>query len=442
MTDLIYRSATELLHDLQARRISARELLDAVTARNEALHGRLNMVVATDLERARRDAAAIDDARAKGAPLGALAGLPMTVKDGFDVEGLPAVCGNPAYVGRAKSCADADLIARVRQAGALVWGKTNVPIHLGDWQSFNEVYGTTNNPYDVTRAPGGSSGGSAAALASGVTALEIGSDIGGSLRVPAHFCGVYALKTTWGQLPGRGHVPPPPGYDGPDVDLGVMGPMARTPADLRLLQGVLRSAPLRGPQSVKGRRVALWLDEPEFVAGAETRAAVARARDVLAQQGADVRPARPPLPIREMMDAYLAILMPIVSGQPFDTPQVRAAQAVRDGFKQQLAAFFAEGWDAILAPVTPTPAFPHDHSEPMGDRLLDIDGEKVSYLRGLEWIALATSLHPPALSAPAGRTASGLPVGVQVIGRWDEDEALLDYADALDEAFGFKPPAL
>lgn len=162
---------------------------------------------------------------------------------------------------------------------------------------------------------------------------------------------------------------------------------------------------------------------------------------MLVKQGADVRVARPSLPIRDMMNAYQGILMPLVMGMPINTPEFKAAQATRDGFKKQLAAFFDEGWDAILAPVTPTPAFPHDHSEPMAGRMLDVDGEKVSYLRGLEWIGLATSLHTPALSAPAGRTKSGLPIGVQVIGRWNEEAAVLDYADALDGAFGFKPPA-
>ncbi len=442
MTDLIYRSATELAGDLAAKRISARELLEAALARNEALHAKLNIVVAKDVERARRDAAAIDEARAKGDALGPLAGIPMTIKDGFDVEGLPATCGNPEWANRDKNCRDADLVANVRKAGAVVWGKTNVPIMLGDWQSYNAVYGTTNNPYDVTRTPGGSSGGSAAALATGITSLEIGSDIGGSLRVPAHFCGVYALKPTQAQLSGRGHVPPPPGMDASELDLGVMGPMARTPADLRLLYGVLRGAPARPARSVKGRRVALWLDEPEFVASAETRAAIERARDALVRQGVDVRVAKPSVPIREMMTAYLGILMPIVSGQPFNTPEVKAAQAIRDGFKKQLEAFYAEGWDAILAPVTPTPAFPHTQEGTMTDRVLDVDGKAEPYTRGLDWIGLATSLHAPAISAPAGRTKSGLPIGVQVIGRWNEEEDLLDYNEALDEAFGFKPPAV
>ncbi len=476
MTDLTYRSATELVGDLNAKRVSARELLDAALARNEALHGALNMVVAKDVARAQRDAAAIDEARAKGQTLGALAGLPMTVKDGFDVEGMPAVCGNPDYADRDKNCRDAEVVARARRAGAIPWGKTNVPIHLGDWQSYNSVYGATKNPYDVTRTPGGSSGGAAAALATGVTSIEIGSDIGGSLRIPANFCGIYALKPTWGQLPGRGHVPPPPGIEA-EGDLGVMGPMARTPADLRLLYGVLRDAPARAAQGIKGRRVALWLDEPEFQLSADSRAAVERAAEVLKQQGADVRAAKPPVPMGPMLDAYLGILMPIIgAGLPEEAAAVLDAQrasdlaavkagasryseersrlgtnarfrevlvsmGMRDAFKKMMAGFFAEGWDAVLAPISVTTAFPHDHSAFYG-RSLQIDNRTIPYAHMLDWIALATSLHMPALAAPAGRTSEGMPVGVQVIGRWNEEEAVLDYAEALDEAFGFKPPAL
>jgi amidase len=439
---MLYRSATAMLADLAAKRVSARELLDAHVARNDALHAKLNMVIARDIERARRDAAAIDEARAKGATLGALAGLPMTIKDGFDVEGMPAVCSNPDYVGRDKACADAALIARARKAGAAPWGKTNVPIHLGDWQSFNAVYGTTNNPYDVRRVPGGSSGGSAAALASGVTPLEIGSDIGGSLRVPAHFCGVFALKPTWNLLPLNGHVPPPPGTVMTNGDLGVGGPMARTAADLRLLFGVLNDKPARAPQSVKGRRVAFWLDEPAFVTGRDVRDGLERAAVALRDAGAVVTPARPPVDAHALMDAYLGILSPIVGFAPWDPAAIAAASAKRDQLKAQLKSFFEEGWDAILAPVTPTPAFPHNQQGTMAERSLDVDGELIGYGRGLEWIALATALHPPALSVPAGRNAHGLPVGVQIIGRWNAEDALLDYADALDAAFGFTPPKL
>src|SRR5690242_14090489 len=162
MTDT-YKTARAMLADLQGKKISARELLDAHLSRNDALHKKLNAVVATDIPRAMKSAAAIDDARAKGQDLGVLAGLPMTVKDGFDAEGLPATAGNPAFAKRPADCADAELVSRTRKAGAVIWGKTNVPFMLGDFQSYNEIYGTTNNPYDFSRVPGGSSGGAAAA---------------------------------------------------------------------------------------------------------------------------------------------------------------------------------------------------------------------------------------------------------------------------------------
>src|SRR5271165_2560603 len=210
VTSQIYKTARETIADLAARNISARELLAEHAARNAAFANRLNCVIATDLEHAHGRAQSIDDARARGDAVGVLAGLPMTVKDGFDVSGMPAVAGNPAFRDRARDCADAELVARVRREGAVVWGKTNVPLMLGDFQTYNAVYGTTNNPYDVSRTPGGSSGGAAAALASGITPLEIGSDIGGSLRHPANFCGVCSLKPTWGVLDLHGHIPPAP----------------------------------------------------------------------------------------------------------------------------------------------------------------------------------------------------------------------------------------
>jgi amidase len=258
-----YATAREMLDDLEKRRISARELLGLHVARSEKLAQALNSVVETDLSRAHADAAAIDEARAKGAPTGRLAGLPMTIKDGFDVENMPATSGNPAFVARPKHCADAAVVHAARRQGAIIWGKTNVPLMLGDFQSYNAIYGTTNNPYDVSRTPGGSSGGAAAALASGITPLEIGSDIGGSLRHPANFCGVCALKPTWGVLDLRGHVPPAPSAFF-ETDLGVVGPMARNSEDLKLLWSVLRGSRSPERKDIRGARVAIWDEEPGF----------------------------------------------------------------------------------------------------------------------------------------------------------------------------------
>lgn len=475
MTDLTFRPAIELLEDLRARRLSARELLEAHLDRHRQVHGEINAVVTTDLERAGADAVAIDDARARGEDLGPLAGLPITVKDGFDVEGMPAVSGVAALADRAKDCADADVVATVRRAGAVPWGKSNVPVMLGDWQSFNDVYGTTNNPFDPTRTPGGSSGGAAAALATGVTPLEIGSDIGGSLRHPANFCGVYALKPTFGVLSMRGSVPPGPGTY-VETDLGVAGPMARTAADLRLLWDVLREQPPTAPEPVAGARVALWLDEPEFVLADEVRAGVLVAAEALRGQGVKVEEVRAPVSMSMLMQTYMTLLIPILAaGFPdevyamlaaarpeavaalaagadrYGPPafaaaatssyrEVAKARLVRQRLREELTAWFAD-WDAVLCPIAPVAAFTHRHSGTVSDRVLEVDGREVAYARMLDWIALATVLHAPALAAPVTRTFSGLPVGAQLIGRWGREAGLLDMADALERATGgFQAP--
>ncbi|MDN5860795.1 MAG: amidase, partial [Pseudonocardia sp.] len=434
----------------------------------------LAAVVATDADSATAAAARIDDARVGGTEAGPLAGLPMTIKDGFDVAGLPAVCGNPALVGRDPDVADADVVATVRAAGAVPWAKTNVPLMLGDLQTFNDVYGTTGNPFDPERTPGGSSGGAAAALATGITSIEIGSDIGGSLRVPAGFCGVHALKPTWDRLSLRGHVPPLPGtVPDPGDDLGVAGPMARTAGDLRLLWKVLTGAPtVSTPAS--GLRVALWLDEPALPLSAEVRAVLERAADALRGQGAAIEVAAPPVAAGELVETYFALLFPVIAaGLPAavmdrlqelrpdavaavaagasryreqasvafftaDRDAVAAARERRSRMKQAVGAWF-ERYDAVLAPITAVPAIPHDQEGALAARSIDLDGTSVPYLHLFDWIALATALHLPALAAPAGRTASGLPVGAQLIGPWDREGRLLDLADALERAVGALP---
>lgn len=477
MSELTYRTARDMLDDLAAKRISARELLDAHAARHDALHKKLNAVVTTDLERARKDAQAIDDARAKDDEVGPLAGIPMTIKDGTDVNGMPATSGNPALAKRPKDCADADVVKTVRRAGAVVWGKTNVPLMLGDFQSYNAIYGTTNNPHDVTRTTGGSSGGAAAALATGITPLEIGSDIGGSLRHPANFCGVYSLKPTWGVISLRGQVPPMPGQYS-ELDLGVTGPMARNPHDLQLLWNILRGQSGAAARTIKGARVAVWDEEPGFPLGREARDGVKRAADALARAGAHVERTRPDIDTAELMDTYLSILSAVLGStfpdavydsfvamheadlkaahagaSTFGLEQyrlratasfrdVRAAMTRRQAMKDRLDVFF-DDWDIILSPISPVPAFPHDHSEPQLHRTLDMDGTRIPYMTMLCWIALATALHGPALAVPADRTASGLPVGVQLMGREHGEDRLFDFAIALEEQLGgFKPPAL
>lgn len=477
MTDLTKRTARALAADLAAKKVSARELLDAHLARNNALHKTLNAVIATDIDRAMKDAGAIDEARARGETLGPLAGLPMTIKDGFDVENMPAASGAPMFADRAKNCADAELIARTREAGAVIWGKTNVPFMLGDFQSYNAIYGTTNNPYDTSRTPGGSSGGAAAALASGITPLEIGSDIGGSLRHPANFCGVCSLKPTWGVLPLRGHIPPPPGAY-VETDLGVGGPMARNVDDLKLLWSVLRRTPQQKRRDVKGARIAVWDEEKGFPLSATVRDGVNRAADALAAQGADVEHARPNIDTDAMMRSYMQLLVAVMAGgfpdslltdmekshaadraaydggasvysqeayRLFATARVAdhaRALVARQSQKDALSEFF-KTYDAIVMPITPLPAFAHDQSEPPATRMVTIDNETWPYFSLLSWIAPATALHAPALAVQASQTPEGLPVGVQIVGPWNGEDRLFDYAASIEDGTGgFKAPPL
>ncbi len=476
MTPPNYQTAREMIEGLRSRQISARELLDAHVARHEQLSKKINAVVAADLERAYRDAQAIDEARAKGRPPGVLAGLPMTVKDGYDVENMPASAGAPGLANRDKHCGDAELVRRARAQGAVIWGKSNVPYMLSDWQSYNAIYGTTNNPYDVTRVPGGSSGGAAAALASGITPLEIGSDIGGSLRHPAAFCGVTSLKPSWGVLPMRGHVPPAPD-EYYELDLGVGGPMARNAEDLRLLWTVL-SGKNSGRKDVTGLRVAVWDEDPNFPLSRDVKDGVARAAQALEEQGARVEHIGSPLDTNHLMVTYRWILAPtLASGFPpellaemektrdadlkamGDNPdpwgaefnrvcwtarfyEVARAFAARQKLKDRMAEFFTD-YDAILMPVGPVPAFPHDQSEPFFARKLEVDGQSIPYPTMLCWIALATTLHLPALAAPAGQNAAGLPVGVQLVGPIDGEDRLFDLAAAAEEVLGgFRAPPL
>jgi amidase len=470
-----YATARQMIADLAARRVSARELLDAHVARREQLHARINAVIATDIEHAIEDAERIDAARARGEPLGRLAGIPMTIKDGYDVANMPAASGNPAFARRSRNCADAALVSRARAAGAVVWGKTNVPFMLSDFQSYNAIHGTTNNPYDTARVPGGSSGGAAAALATGMTPLEIGSDIGGSLRHPANFCGVVSLKPTWGALPMRGHIPPPPGIDA-EVDLGVGGPMARNVADLELLWSVLSES--GGPPAgrVAGARIAIWDEEPILPLAREVKDAVARAGNALAAAGAHVERIKSPVDFDALMTNYMWLLASIIGagfpeallremeasreadlkavasgahpwsqelyrlGVTARPDEIARAQRARDALKAAMAAFFGR-FDAIVMPVAPVTAFRHDHSEPFNARLIEVDGVPAPYVTMLGWIALATALHLPALAVQAGRTPSGMPVGVQIVGPLHGEARLFDLAQAVESGLGgFAPP--
>jgi len=468
--------ATDHLQALDSKRISAVELLDAAVARYHTVNPKINAVAVTDLERARTRAAAIDELRMRGESPGPLAGLPMTIKDCLDVDGMPAACGVAALLKRPGH--DAAAVAKARQAGAVIWGKTNVPVMVGDWQSYNDVYGTTNNPWDLSRGPGGSSGGAAAALATGITALEIGSDIGGSLRVPASMCGVFAHKPTHGLVSQRGHVPPPPGTIA-EGDLNVVGPMARSVRDLRLLLSVIADGPIGAkapPAELKGLKVGVWAQEPDFPLDPLCADAIAGLATALTDQGVVVQPMRP-TETGPLMDAYSVLILSILGRppkalrsmqrvrgmvqimrglglpQPAWAAQVMASTAthrewlaaneVRARIGERMKAVF-EQVDVIIAPATPLCAFPHDHS-PFNRRTLTLsDGARIPYRSMLNWIALATACGLPATAIPIGPLPNGLPFGVQIIGPRGGDSRTLAVAEAIELAFGgfVAPPML
>jgi amidase len=477
MTDILSLDATAQLQALETGQISAVELLDETERRHQACHGQINAVVTTDLDAARLRARAIDEQRASGKPLGALAGLPMTLKDTFDVEGMPASSGLEALLRR--PAPDAEVAARVRQAGAVIWGKTNTPVMAGDWQSFNALYGTTNNPWNLERTPGGSSGGAAAALAARVTALEIGSDIGGSLRVPASFCGVFSHKPTWGLVSQAGHVPPRPGTAA-ERDLNVVGPMARSARDLRRLLSLIAREPMMAtapPAELNDLRLGLWLDEPGFPLDGPVRAVVEALAAQLEVRGAVIERVRP-VDTAVLIPAYRTLLSSaLASDMPPTTlrrmEQIRglarlasrfggraaswaepilsytashaewlAADEARARLGQQVGGLFGR-LTAVIAPITPVTAFAHDH-RPFGARSLQGSaGETFPYLSMLNWIALATACGLPATAIPAGLAADGLPVGVQIIGPRGGDARTLAVAQAIEDALGGfqSPPA-
>jgi amidase len=482
------QSATALLELLRTRRLGARELLDLLLMRTARLNPSLNAIVELDAETARIAATRADDVPVS--ERGALHGLPMTIKDAFEVGGMAASCGLP-QLAQHRPARDADAVARLCAAGAIPFGKTNTPTLAADHQSYNPVHGVSNNPWDVTRTPGGSSGGAAAAVAAGLTPLELGSDIGGSIRCPAHFCGIYGHKSSYGLVPMRGHIPPMPGSL-LMPPLGVAGPLARDPADLELALDVLAAPaelesrawsvhlPLARHARLRDFRVALCADGSTYSADGAVLQAMEGFADELRRLGVTVDDnARPAIDFAASDDLYVAILFRALSiGMPESLLQLteqaarehdqgprgypeRIAHAVRLGYAQMEAlleeqqqlrrrwARFFLYYDVLLCPVMPTVAFRHDHSgEGPGhiaqySRRHVVDGREVPYMNGLQWPGLATVANLPATAIPTGRFVDGLPVGVQAIGPYLEDRTPLRFAQLVHQAFGgIKSPAM
>jgi len=487
--DDAYQTATALAAAVANRQISSREVVDRAIARIEALDGVINAVVVRDFDRARQAALAADRRVAKGDRL-PLLGVPITVKEQFDVADLGKCWGNPAQRDT-RSTTDAVAVSRLKANGAILLGKTNVSFMLADYQCNNAVYGCTGNPWDSARTAGGSSGGSAAALAAGYVSLELGSDLGGSLRLPAHFCGVYALKPSLDIIPLRGGQPPPlpPRPRLGDLATGnwpVAGPMARCAADLALALGLLAAPdelaegkayrlklPAAGQTDLRDFRLLLLDRHPLCPTAGVIGAAMESLADRLERAGARVLRDSDALPdlaettriFAQLLSARIAADLPdaallqigdaIAALAPDDTSlaalRLRAMQLTQRSFSQisNRCAVLAQRWrllfdrvDLILCPAAPVTAFAHD-TRPFAQRRIDVDGQSVDYGALSVWAAIASLAGLPATMAPIGRDADGLPIGVQIIGGFLEDRTTIAFAGLLERAFGgFVPPRL
>jgi amidase len=480
MDDRAFASATELSAEINDRRIGCLELLDFYMARAERHNPALNAIVVWQVEQARERARAGDAALARGKRWGPLHGIPMTVKESFNVTGLPTTFGNPLWKDNVAH-ENAFLIDRLLQAGAIVFGKTNVPYMLADAQSYNDIYGTTNNPWDPTRSPGGSSGGEAAALAAGLSALGAGSDIAGSLRNPAHYSGVYGHKPTWGLISTRGHAPP--GIMTP-TDISVVGPMARSAEDLDLALRVLaapdllqRSAwrielPSPRHRRLRDFRVAVWASSPLCRIDASVSELFDRAVDVILRAGAVVDSvARPGVEDEAHHRLFMLLLRAATASrmrdEDFGRQQEIAATLTEDDMSDRAAVArgatvlhrtwgtgneartklrytwheFFKHFDVLLTPVAATAAFLHNHNPNRNERTVIVNGEAVPYAEQLFFAGLASLSYLPATAAPIGLTREGLPAGLQIIGPEGGDLTTIEFARLLAaETGGFVPP--
>lgn len=458
---------TEIVAALNAKDISAAELLEHHLDRIERLDGPINSVVTIAPDRARAEAAQIDQDRAAGKAMGPLAGVPITIKDALATEGIRSTAGATELQNFVPD-ADAVAVAKVRDAGAVVFGKTNIPRWSGDYQSFNEIFGTTSNPWNLDCTPGGSSGGPAAAVAMGFTGFEIGTDIGGSIRLPSSYCGVYGHKPSFGIIPTYGYLDSV-NYHRNTADVNVFGPIARSIDDLELLFGLLAGpnpddAPgwkleLPPPRATEigDFRVVAWLDDEFSPVDSSVTAVMAQAVSALEQAGARIDHNRRPDidPRQAAIDGGILIgsatdvsesddlhnrYLDAVQGMPHRVWDVRNRQ--RGEIRQRWAQFFSEV-DILLCPVAPTPAFNHVHS-PEGSNWANsvlTDYSDLPYRQLLLWNSLIGSAYLPVTVPPIGQTTGGLPVGIQVVAPYLSDRTALAFARCMAEVLGgYVPP--
>jgi amidase len=475
-----FRSAKELAADIRKKKIGCLELLDLYLQRVEKHNPEINAIIAMDVEGARKRARAADRALGRQQVWGPLHGVPMTIKESYDVVGMPTTWGVPDLKGNLPP-RNALAVDRLLGAGVVLFGKTNVPIYLADYQSYNAIYGTTNNPWDLSRSPGGSSGGSAAALAAGLTGIEAGGDTGSSIRNPAHYCGVYGHKPTWGVVPPRGQALP---GRLSQTDISVIGPMARGADDLEVALAVMAGPDeidaagykltLAAPRqkSLRDFKIAVMLTDPNAEVDAEVQEKIQAVADFLAKKRAKVSDrARPDIDTHEAARAYIHLLRAATSGrgtqEEFDrnvaagrglppgddsyyarmlrgsTSSHRdwlVANEVRHKMRYKWADFFKE-YDLLLCPAAASAAFPHDHEGERHERTIEINGRHVPTTDQLFWAGYPGMAYLPGTVAPIGQTRAGLPVGIQIVGPQYGDRTCIQMARLLEREYqGFVPP--
>jgi amidase len=458
---LLFRSATDTAQALRRKELSSRELTEMLLARIDSVNPALNAVVELRREAALQEALSADEATARDEDAGPLHGVPMTIKDSFNLAGLHTTWGNPAFEGFVADW-DATVARRLRQAGAIIVGKTNVAFMLGDFgQTTNELYGVTNNPWDMARTPGGSSGAAAAALAAGMTFLEYGSDLVGSIRIPASLCGVYGLKPSVGIVPLTGFHPPGPPPPPSDMTyMSAVGPLGRSPRDLRTALSVTG-----GPENQVGKayswalsqsrhtrlkdfRVGVVLDHEQAPVSSEVAAPLSNAVDALARAGATVVEGWPdgvdPVRNYESFGFHVGVFFAFQGpGEDF----AKFSELV-DHENRRMAAraawnrYFNDIADVFLCPVSFTPAFPHD-TRPFEHRTITTPEGERPYNDLAFWVSHASLPGLPAVAAPIGRTPGGLPVGAQVVGPLYEDNTVITFAELFGDVIGgYEPPPL
>jgi amidase len=478
--ELPFKTAKELAAAIRKKKIGCVELLDLYRKRIEVHNPELNAIIATDFEGARKRAKAADKAVKAGKKLGPLHGVPMTLKESYDIAGYPTTWGDPAF--KDKVIEKNSLAAqRLIDAGVTLFGKTNVPLNLADWQSYNEVYGSTNNPWDLTRTPGGSSGGSGAALAAGLTGIEAGSDIGASIRNPAHYCGVFGHKPTYGVVSGKGHAL---GGNVAAADISVIGPLARGAEDLELAmdamagpdqidgRGWTLSLPRARKKKLKDFKVGVILSDPNAEVDHSVQDQLQKLADFLGKQKAKVSDkARPKIDTTEMNDVFIRLLRAATSGRISDEAWKQASDDVarlpasdmsyfaqmqrgnslshrtwvqlnekRHRMRLAWEEYFQE-YDVMLAPIAVTAAFPHDQKGLRHLRTIVVNNKKVPVVDQIFWAGYAGLTYLPASAAPIGQSKEGLPIGVQIIGKQYDDYTCIEFAKLLEREYrAFEPP--